>query len=386
MSKKNRAWRGKPKKLDLVCLFVPDFVSLRRLDCGSTVGDVGRVLGPAGQRAMERMLASTSGDITSRQWKTQTNLLRRLVHEYPDSLNAKFVAWLEPLLDLGCEARFEQPILSWDLIRLAQPSWVGETERLLYDHWALLQQRGQILLESLDFGARLAGGNEVSALRDLATGIRTDPLLLPYWSEAALEHIENSGTAAALDLARATAFVQGLVSQLGLVQALQDDAKPHIHAMLELDSERGFCNPGGVLLQAVREALKLPTVESLVEIVQSSGCKGPDRSTLMAWSSGRQFPSKKLWCNMSEALRSPSDPEFRGLPGPLRRGTLGWAARRIHALRQTFGQHWAQLKPFVGEADSLAAWLGPSVDRWHHHWVANPLPLVELPMLPSRAQ
>lgn len=380
---KNRAWRGKPKKLDLVCLFVPDFFSVRRLDGGAVVGDVGPVLGASGQRAMERMLASASRVVTPRQWRSQAALLKRLVRESPGSVNDEFAAWFEPVLESGADARFEPPMLSWDVVRLARPNWVGETARRLQDHWALLQRRGQVLLADLDLDARLAAGDGASALRDVVAGIRSDPILLPYWSEASLVHVETTGTQAAIDQARAAACVQALVSQLGLVQALQEQARPDIDAMVELDSKRGWCNPGGVLLRAVREAFALPTLESLVAKLQTAGCQGPDRSTLMAWSSGRQFPSSKPWCNLVEALRSPSDPEFLNLPGPLRLGTLGWAARRVHSLQQIFGQYWSELTPFVGEAESFAAWLGPSVSRWHQHWVARPLPHVEPPRLPS---
>lgn len=380
---KSRAWRGQPKKFDLVCLFVPDYFSVRRLDGGAFVGDVGPVLGPSGQRAMERMLASASRVVTQRQWRSQAALLRRLVRESPDSVNAEFATWFEPLLELGTDARLEPPVLSWDMVRLARPDWVSETERRLQDHWALLQRHGLVLLAELDLDARLAAGDGARALRDLTAGIRADSILVPYWSEASLVHVETTGTQAAIDQARAAAFVQALVSQLGLVQALQGEARPGIDAMVELDRKRGWCNPGGVLLRAVREAFALPTLESLVAKLQTAGCQGPDRSTLMAWSSGRQFPSSKLWSNLVEALRSPSDPKFLTLPGPLRLGTLGWAARRVHGLHQIFGQYWSELKPFVGEAESLAAWLGPSVSRWHQHWVLRPLPQLEPPRLPS---
>ncbi|MDR7299673.1 hypothetical protein J2X16_005043 [Pelomonas aquatica] len=382
MHNKNRAWRGQPKKFDLVCLFVPDYFSVRRLDGGAVIGDVGHVLGPSGQRAMERMLSSASGVVTKRQWRSQAALLKRLVRECPDSVSAEFAAWFGPQLDLGSEARLDPPMLSWDMVRLARPDWVGETERRLQDHWALLQRRGQVLLAELDLDARLAAGDGADALRDVADGIRSDPILLPYWSEASLVHLETTGTQAAIDQARAAAFVQALVSQLGLVQALQEEARPDIDAMVELDRKRGWCNPGGALLRAVREAFALPTLESLVAKLQTAGCRGPDRSTLMAWSSGRQFPSSKLWGNLIEALRSPSDPEFLNLPSPLRQGTLGWAARRVHGLHLIFGQCWSELKPFIGEAESLAGWLGPSVSRWHQHWVAQPLPHVEPPKLP----
>lgn len=379
---KNRAWRGQPKRFDLVCLFVPDYLSVRRLDGGAVVGNVGHALGPSSQRAMERMLASASGVVTQRQWRSQAALLKRLVRECPDSVNAEFAAWFGPLLELGSEARLEPPMLSWDMVRLARPDWISETEMRLQDHWALLQRRGQVLLAELDLDARLAAGDGVSALRDLAAGIRGDPILAPYWSEASLEHVETAGTKAAIDQARAAAFVQALVSQLGLVQALQEEARPGIDAMVELDRKRGWCNPGGALLQTVREAFALPTLESLLAKLQMAGCQGPDRSTLMAWSSGRQFPSSKLWWNLVEALRSPSDPEFQNLPDPLRQGTLGWAARRVHGLRLIFGQYWSELRPFVGEAESLADWVGPSVRRWNQHWVARPLPHVEPPRLP----
>lgn len=379
---KNRAWRGQPKKFDLVCLFVPDYFSVRRLDGGAVIGDVGHVLGPSGQRAMERMLASASRVVTERQWRSQAALLKRLVREYPDSMNAEFAAWFGPMLELGSNARLEPSMLSWDMVRLARPDWVSETERRLQDHWALLQRRGQVLLAELDLDARLAAGDGARALRDLAADIRADPILVPYWSEASLEHVESSGTQAAIDLARAAAFVQALVSQLGLVQAFQAEARPDIDAMVELDRKRGWCNPGGVLLRAVREAFALPTLEALVAKLQTAGCQGPDRSTVMAWSSGRQFPSSKLWSNLVEALRSPSDPEFHNLPDPLRQGTLGWTARRVHGLHLIFGQYWSEMRPFVGEAESLAAWLGPSVSRWHQHWVARPLPHVAPPELP----
>lgn len=383
MHNKSRAWRGQPKKFDLVCLFVPDCFSVRRLDGGAVVGDVGDVLGASGQRAMERMLSSASRVVTPRQWRSQAALLKRLVREAPDSVNAEFAAWFGPLLELGSDARLEPPMLSWDIVRLARPDWVGETERRLQDYWAMLQRRGQLLLAELDLDARLAAGDGAGALRDVADGIRSDPILLPYWSEASLVHVETTGTQAAIDQARAAAFVQALVSQLGLVQALQEEARPDIDAMVELDRKRGWCNPGGALLLAVRRAFALPTLEALVARLQTAGCQGPDRSTLMAWSSGRRFPSSKLWWNLVEALRSPSDPEFLTLPGPLRLGTLGWAARRVHGLHQNFGQYWSELKPFVGEAESFAAWLGPSVSRWHQHWVACPLPHIEPPRLPS---
>ena len=287
---------------------------------------------------MERMLASAAGEITARQWRSQAAMLKRLMREYPDSVNAQFAAWLEPLLELGAEARLEPPILSWDMVRLARPAWVSATERRIQDHWALLQQRGNVLLAELDLDARLAAGDGASALRDLVVGIRSDPVLVPYWSEASLVHVETTGTQSAIDLARAAAFVQAMVSQLGLVQALQDEAKPIIDAMVEQDRKRGRCNPGSVLLRVVREAFALPTLESLVACVQTASSRGPDRSTLMAWSSGRQFPSAKLWWNLVEALRSPSDPDFRNLPEPLRQGTLGWAARRVHGLHHIFGQ------------------------------------------------
>lgn len=380
---KSRAWRGQPKKFDLVCLFVPDCFSVRRLDGGAVVGNLGPVLGAAGQRAMERMLSSASSMVTQRQWRSQAALLKRLVREAPDSVNAEFAEWFGSLLELGSDARLEPPMLSWDMVRLARPGWVSETERRRQDHWALLQRRGQVLLAELDLDARLATGDGAGALRDVAAGIRSDPILLPYWSEASLVHVETAGTQAAIDQARAAACVQALVSQLGLVQALQEEARPDIDAMVELDGKRGWCNPGGVLLQAVRRAFALPTLESLVAKLQTAECPGPDRSTLMAWSSGRQFPSSKLWWNLVEAMRSPSDPEFLTLPAHLRLGTLGWAARRVHGLHQIFGQYWSELKPFVGEAESLAAWLGPSVSRWHQHWVARPQPHVEPPRLPS---
>ena len=178
---KNRAWRGQPKKFDLVCLFVPDYFSVRRLDGGAVVGGVGPVLGPSGQRAMERMLSSASRVATPRQWRSQAALLKRLVRESPDSVNAEFAAWFEPLLELGTGARLEPPVLSWDMVRLARPDWVSETERRLQDHWALLQRRGQVLLAELDLDARLAAGDGARALRDLAAGICHRPA---YWSHS----------------------------------------------------------------------------------------------------------------------------------------------------------------------------------------------------------
>lgn len=96
---KNRAWRGQPKNFDLVCLFVPDYFSVRRLDGGAVIGDVGDVFGPSSQRAVERMLSSASGMVTKRRWRSQAALLKRLVRERPDSVNAEFAAWLGPQLD-----------------------------------------------------------------------------------------------------------------------------------------------------------------------------------------------------------------------------------------------------------------------------------------------
>ena len=75
-----------------------------------------------------------------------------------------------------------------------------------------------------------------------------------------------------------------------------------------------------------------------------------------------------------------ADPEMRRLPAQVAGICRSWRGRYMPI---TDRQYWSELMPFVGEAESLAAWLGPSVSRWHQHWVVRPLPHVELPRLPS---
>lgn len=384
IKKKTSAWQGRVKKIQLLELFIPKYEDLMRLDGVSITSEIGVLLGASTQRTFERSLAKNyDGTPTIRQHQSQTSLLNRLMPSVQNAVNPSYLKWVNQLVQCKRDLKFE--FMEWDGVRHAMPVDVVEHVRRTSDHWALLQRRMMHLYRDLDLARRLKPESEYfeSSLQELCIEVKKDPLISQYWGAAELQHMQANRTIDSLHVARVLAFINALISQLGLVEAIYNDGNYRIAEFLALDRKTRVCKPGSVLLNHALQIFGYSSIDALLNDISIGGnARPPDRSTLMAWRAGKQFPTRDRLRAMCDLVPEERRKNIDSLPRIMREGALAWAARRINGILRTFGPRWQEIKPFLGEAPSFDAWLGIAVERWTTYWLDNPLPEVYLTPLP----